>query len=99
MADRSRLEAAVNQALSEIHAKTPIAWVITGGERLLEHFAWKWAARNHVEVYSYVPKGKNTGGTPDSRLVRSCSAPCSIQELCSCSWATGARGSRTSAAS
>src|SRR5262249_25951519 len=53
MANRNRLEALVFQALGEIHANTPIAWVITGGERLLEHFAWQWASQNKVEVYRY----------------------------------------------
>jgi hypothetical protein len=61
MAEKARLEAAVFQALSEIHAKTPIAWVVTAGERLLEHFAWEWADQNGGQVYRYYPNWKKYG--------------------------------------
>jgi YspA, cpYpsA-related SLOG family/Meiotically up-regulated gene 113 len=61
MANRGRLEALVFQALSEIHSKTPIAWVITGGERLLEHFAWQWANKNKVQIQRYYPKWRRYG--------------------------------------
>jgi hypothetical protein len=49
-------EALVSRALAELHAKNPIAWVITGGDRHLEHWAWAWAHLNRVEVYRYYPK-------------------------------------------
>jgi hypothetical protein len=39
-ATRQTLEALVFQALNEIRARTPIAWVIIGGERPLDHCAW-----------------------------------------------------------
>jgi hypothetical protein len=60
-ADRQRLQEAVFRALDNIHAKTQVAWVITGGERLLEHFAWEWANEHKVEVYRYHPKWKKHG--------------------------------------
>jgi hypothetical protein len=61
MAERAKLEATVFQALDEIHAKAPVAWVITGGERLLDHFAWQRADRNKVQVYRYFPKWSRCG--------------------------------------
>lgn len=56
MEAKNRLHAAVHQALDEIHAKTPIAWVITGGERQHDIFAWRWADKNKVQIYRYLPK-------------------------------------------
>lgn len=75
MANRNKLEALVSQALSEIHANTSIAWVITGGERLLEQFAWQWASQNKVEVYRYYPKwgryGRGGGSKVGQQMLRS----------------------------
>jgi hypothetical protein len=51
----------VFRALDELHAKNPIAWVITGGERMLERWAWAWADRNKVDVYRYYPKWRSRG--------------------------------------
>jgi hypothetical protein len=61
MANKSKLEGLVVQALNEIHGRTPISWVVTGGERLLEHFAWAWATRNKAQIYRYIPKWKTYG--------------------------------------
>jgi hypothetical protein len=60
-ANRVKLEALVNQSLDDIHAKTPIAWLLTGGERLLEHFAWQWAERHRVRLYRAFPNWKKYG--------------------------------------
>jgi hypothetical protein len=61
MAEQTRLETAVHGALDEIQAKMPIAWVITGGERQVDHFAWRWADKNKVQVYRYYPKWRRYG--------------------------------------
>jgi len=60
-ANRAKLEALVRQSLNDIHAKTPIAWVLTGGERQLEHFAWRWAKEHRVELYRQQPNWKKYG--------------------------------------
>ena len=67
MAERTRLQATVLQGLAELHGKTPLAWVITGGERLLDHFAWQWADENKVQVHRYFPNGGSTKGLLRSR--------------------------------
>lgn len=51
----------VFRTLNEMHAKNTIAWVITGGDRHLECWAWEWARLNHVEVYRYFPNWKKHG--------------------------------------
>lgn len=59
-------EGLVSQALSEIHTKTPIYYVVTSGQRLLDHAAWAWANQNKVKVYRYFPnwrRHKRGGGT------------------------------------
>lgn len=61
MKGKSQLESNVHETLDGIHATTPIAWVVTGGERLLEHFAWRWADQNKVQVYRYYPNWKKYG--------------------------------------
>jgi hypothetical protein len=67
MERRNRLEADIGQALDRIHAATPIAWVITGGERLLDHFAAAWANKNKVEHYPYRPNWRRYGKGAASR--------------------------------
>jgi hypothetical protein len=70
-----RDQALVSQALDELHTKNPVAWVITGGDRHLECWAWQWAARNRVEVYRYYPKwgrhGRGAGAEVGRRMLRS----------------------------
>jgi hypothetical protein len=65
----------VSRTLGELHAKNPIAWVITGGDRNLECWAWDWARLNGVEVYRYFPKwsrhGRFAGFEVGRRLLRS----------------------------
>jgi hypothetical protein len=51
-----RDKAIVFQTLDELIAKNPIAWVVTGGERNLEHWAWEWAKQGEVRVHNYYPK-------------------------------------------
>jgi hypothetical protein len=51
----------VTKALDELHAKTPIAWVITGGDRDFECLSWEWAKRNNVEVYRRFPNWRSGG--------------------------------------
>src|SRR5262249_55602220 len=59
--DKPANQPLVEQALNEQHAKTPIAWIITGGDRPFETLAWKWARENKVDVYRYLPKWKKHG--------------------------------------
>ena len=61
MAARGKLEATMFGALDVIHAKPPVAWVITGGERQLDEFAWQWAGRNKAQIYRYYPNWKRHG--------------------------------------
>jgi hypothetical protein len=62
------------RALDELYAKNRIAWVVTAGERALEHWAWAWASRNKVDVYRYYPKwrtrGRFAGFEASRRLLR-----------------------------
>jgi YspA, cpYpsA-related SLOG family/Meiotically up-regulated gene 113 len=58
---RPENHALVFQALNEQHAMTPIAWVITGGERQVDVLAWQWAKQNKVEVCRYGPNWKKYG--------------------------------------
>jgi len=53
--------ALVLQSLDEIHAKSPMAWIITGGEREIDRLAWQWAKEHQVEVYRYFPNWKKHG--------------------------------------
>jgi hypothetical protein len=65
----------VSRTLDELHARNPIAWVITAGERMLEHWAWAWARQKGVDVYQYYPrwrsKGRFAGFEAGRRLIRS----------------------------
>jgi YspA, cpYpsA-related SLOG family/Meiotically up-regulated gene 113 len=54
-------ERLVAMTLDELHARNPIAWLVTGGERTLEAWAWRWASRNNVDVYRYYPKWRTRG--------------------------------------
>jgi hypothetical protein len=57
-----RDRATVFQALDEQHAKTPIWWVIIGGnQRSFDLCAAEWARKNNVKVYYYWPKWKTYG--------------------------------------
>ena len=51
----------VHAALNEIHAATPIAWIVTAGERTLEVFAWDWARKSGARLYRYFPKWRSRG--------------------------------------
>jgi hypothetical protein len=51
----------VFQTLAEIHAKTPIAWVITSGDRFIDRHAWEWAKENGARVHYFYPKWKTHG--------------------------------------
>jgi hypothetical protein len=51
----------VFQALDEQNALTPMAWIITGGQRNLDIWAWNWAKKNKVEVYRYLPNWRKYG--------------------------------------
>jgi hypothetical protein len=54
-------KALVFQALDQQHSRTPIAWLITGGDRHIESFAWLWAKQNNVQIYRYFPKWRKHG--------------------------------------
>jgi hypothetical protein len=56
-----REQGLVNQALSHLHEKNPIAWIIVGGDRPLEHWAGDWARQNGAEVYNYYPNWRKYG--------------------------------------
>jgi hypothetical protein len=60
-ARRRNLETLVFQSLNEIHSATPIAWIITGGQRLIEVFAWQWASQHKIERYEYYPNWRRYG--------------------------------------
>src|SRR5262249_47936749 len=60
-ANKERLQALVFQALSEIHANTPIGCVIIGGNRQVEAFAYDWATQNKAEVYHYQANWRRYG--------------------------------------
>jgi hypothetical protein len=51
----------VSQALSEIHAKTPIFCVVVSGERTLDRAASAWANQNKVKVCYYFPNWRRHG--------------------------------------
>ena len=56
---KQRLEAAVYHALDEIHAITPIAWVITAeSNRQIETYANRWAMRKQIPVQFFRQKWK-----------------------------------------
>lgn len=62
MIEKQLLEATVYHALDEIHAKTPIAWVITAeSNRQIETFANRWAMRNRIEVQFYRQNWRKNG--------------------------------------
>lgn len=67
--------ALVHKALDEIHAKTPVAWVITGGDRNFDFAAWRWAETNKVQLHRYWPKwrahGKFAGFKVGPQMLRS----------------------------
>lgn len=52
---------AVFKALDEQHAETPIGWIITGGERPLDSWAWRWASEHKVRVHRYYPEWSKYG--------------------------------------
>ena len=61
-AAREKGEAAVLQSLNELHATTPLAYVITGPARKgVDWFARQWANQNQVQVYPYAPNWKRHG--------------------------------------
>lgn len=51
----------VSQALSEIHARTPIFCVVVSGERTVDRAAWAWANQNKVKVCNYFPNWRRHG--------------------------------------
>jgi hypothetical protein len=51
----------VSQAVSEIHARTPIFCVVVSGERTLDGAASAWANQNQVKVYYYFPNWRRHG--------------------------------------
>jgi hypothetical protein len=51
----------VSQALSEIHARTPIFCVVVSGERTVDRAAWAWANQNKVKVCYYAPNWRRHG--------------------------------------
>ena len=51
----------VSQALSEIHARTPIFCVVVSGERTVDRAAWAWANQNKVKVCYYFPNWRRHG--------------------------------------
>ncbi len=55
MAAKAKLQVAVFQALDEINAKTPIDWIITGGNRQHDVFAWEWANQHKVQLQRFEP--------------------------------------------
>ena len=61
VARKNGLEVEVFQSLDELHAKNPIAWLITGGERQLDHFVWRWADQKKVEICRFLPNWKKYG--------------------------------------
>jgi hypothetical protein len=72
---RENGEALVIQTLNELHAKTPIAYVILGSGRGVDSFAWQWAHQNKVQVYGYAPNwrrhGKGAVSKVGARMLRS----------------------------
>jgi hypothetical protein len=54
-------EGLVYYVLDEMHARNQIAWIITGGRRWLERWAWSWADKNKVKVHYISPKLGNHG--------------------------------------
>jgi hypothetical protein len=51
----------VSQALSEIHARTPIFCVVVSGERTIDRAASAWANQNKVKVCYYFPNWRRHG--------------------------------------
>jgi hypothetical protein len=51
----------VSQALSEIHARTPIFCVVVSGGRTLDRAAWAWANQHKVKVCYYLPNWRRHG--------------------------------------
>jgi hypothetical protein len=51
----------VFQALSEIHARTPIHYVVISGERPLDRAASAWANQNKAKVCYYFPNWRRHG--------------------------------------
>lgn len=51
----------VSQALSEIHAVTPIFCTVVSGERTVDGAASAWASRNKVKVCFYLPDWRRHG--------------------------------------
>jgi hypothetical protein len=59
--DEYHAEGLVPQALSEIHARTPIFCVVISGERTLDRAASAWANQNKVKVCYYFPNWRRHG--------------------------------------
>jgi hypothetical protein len=51
----------VLQALTEIHARTPIFCIVISGQRKLDRFAALWANQNKVKVVLYFPNWRRHG--------------------------------------
>lgn len=51
----------VSQALSEIHARTPIFCIVVCGERTVDSVASAWANQNKVKVCFYFPNWRRHG--------------------------------------
>jgi hypothetical protein len=51
----------VSQALSEIHARTPLFCVVISGERTVDRAASAWANQNKVKVCYYFPNWRRHG--------------------------------------
>jgi hypothetical protein len=67
-AERDRGEALVRQTLNELHAQTPIAYVVVGTGQGVNSFAWSWAIQNKVKVYHYEPNWRRYGKGAMSKL-------------------------------
>jgi hypothetical protein len=68
MEERTRLQTSVNKTLSEIHAKTLIAKIVTGGDRQLDCFAWEWAKCNDVKIERRFPNWRRYRSGAASQL-------------------------------
>ncbi len=60
-----RYKGEVERALDELHAKNPIAWVVTADVLELDRWAWAWADKNGAQVYRYYTEWSRYGrGAP-----------------------------------
>jgi hypothetical protein len=48
--------ALLNRTLDELHAQTPVTFLINGGQRGADTLAQQWANANHIQSVAYPPE-------------------------------------------